>query len=200
MDNSTFNFNAMEKEQEAETNLELYRFIFLRYLEAVSNLIELRTEAEYIDCIERTIAEGWSFTDPDFMQKEDQAVLGGKILYYRYGMDYSQKGIENAIIQFRADLTAAEMQEKVLWELLLTTVQRADSSCSHPEWGVVWHDEDAAAQHHLIIDDGLSLERVSHYTAELQKLNKMPLPPYSQEASFKLHSYGLSTVAPFSLR
>lgn len=198
MDNGTL--KALETERKTTDSLELYRFVFLRYLEAASNLIELKEEAAYVDCMKKVVEDGWSFTDQDFTEKEERSVLGGKILYYRYGIDYSRDSIENAIIQFWAEMKAAELQEKLLWESLVTSVQNADANNDCPEWGVVWYDMDAVEQHHLILDDDLALERVHHYIAELQRLDRMPLPPYSQEASFSLHSHSLSTVAPFSLQ
>ncbi|MDO5451693.1 MAG: hypothetical protein Q4F56_01230 [Candidatus Saccharibacteria bacterium] len=198
MDNGTL--KALETERKTTDSLELYRFVFLRYLEAASDLIELKEEAAYVDCMKKVVEDGWSFTDRDFAEKEELSVLGGKILYYRYGIDYSRDSIENAIIQFRAEMEAAELQEKLLWESLVTSVQNADANNDCPEWGIAWYDMDAVEQHRLILDDDLALERVSHYIAELQKTDKIPLPPYSQEVSFGLHCHGLGTVASFSLR
>lgn len=198
MDNGTF--EALETEGKTTDSLELYRFIFLRYLEAAGNLVELREEATYVDCVKKVIEDGWSFSDQDFTQKENLSVLGGKILYYRYGIDYSRDSMENAIIQFQANMKAAELQEKLLWGSLRATVQNTANKNDCPEWGIAWYDMDATKQRRLILDDDLALERIAHYIMELQKLDKMPLPPYGQEVSFGLHSHGLSTVAPFSLR
>ena len=187
MDDSTLKTLETESEETWRNVLEEYRFVFIRYLEIVKELLNFEKDIGCVMALKQFLAGDWDPSDPTI---EAKAADGNKILYYRYGANHSVLGFERAIRQFEADLLVVRDQEKSLWKTLTQTVSKIDPKVDYVGYdnaSEVWCHDCAEKQRALMIDDILSFDRVKHYEKELKKYCQKPLLPRAQEVIFNFY-------------
>ena len=159
-----------------ENKEELYRFTFLRYLDAAEELLKLNQDfkdlEELIRAVDFHLVNGYGkkMRSPATDKAEE-------MLYRRYDLKNNESGLYRAEEQFYAELTVAQRNEQLLWADLVSIVK---------DCNMFWYHDNAEAHRQLLIGNEVCFKRIYFYRRFLQDFNSDSCCPEKMENIFIL--------------
>lgn len=196
--NKAFWASERKNGEEWSVSLEVYRRIFLDYLDVAEAKLELASVAPALKMV-RQILEGQqsgvAFRDFEAAAAEK----AGDFLRYRYGMEFSHAGLRMALEQFDAEQMTLQLREIAQWQMLMSAIESINEAeaggCS--DWNVIWCENGSEQQRKLLNSDSRAADRVRHYRKTLSDFEEKPLPPYTQETLFVAHGSAIRRLLSY---
>ena len=196
-------FKALEMENEEELLQERYRYTFLRYLKAASELLELEEGYQHVANLKEISETGRSFdSEEEISYQKNEATTVGKMLHNRFDYDYSSEEFSPVLMKLKAELLVARRLEAMLWGELLEILEkiRVERQADEMEFHA-WFFANEVNNHSLmLVGDGLVHDRIKFYEKELEKLDDDPPLPADLETVFLISYDVLLCIIPFSLK
>lgn len=206
MDSGTFQTNERNVLDDAAENkapyqankeLEAYRFVFLRYLEAINKLRGLRENIYSVQILKEVFENGWSYEDNAFDAFDEGVRIAAANLCLRYQNERTKEGLFRGILQYEAEMNLADRAEKQAWRSLVAAVDKAVKAVG---WDQIWAADGTKNQRELMSNAQDAELRLEYYHLRLTQMDHEPPSPARLEIEFLNWDTGVALTMPFAGR